>query len=461
MTVPTEGSGTMSHAKDGGRRRTRRLAVWLAVCAFSLETGCTTLSGLRSIGPGPSLLGFWNRTTGPGSPTPENDSYAQAMHAVRPGSPKDSKDAKSADPAAKPAEEGSQPDSPLGQDSSSKEQAPRTAARLARVRQGEGDERLAVTLGPPEPLPGVVLEESRRKLAAQSASTPWKADRTNEKLADGPAISGPADLELAMTEAPTIVADAANRAPRSDAATLLAQAEAKLDALKSYQVKMSRRERVGGQVQPEEKIVLSIRREPKAVRLEWTEGANKGREVIYSSRLDPGVIFVHQPAAAVVLPSMKIPVDSPLVMKNSRHSIAEAGFDSLLENVRHSRKAAQEHQSDPGNLVYKGVETPTGVDRPCHHFVRHSDRGETWNVYLDSKSMLPRLVVALDDQGQLLERYDYQAIRENPTELLAAGAFEPDDAGASRTHFSRALPGPRPARTCQLPTTQPSVDCQK
>ncbi len=68
-----------------------------------------------------------------------------------------------------------------------------------------------------------------------------------------------------------------------DPDVLLAGAQSKLDKLKTYQVRISRRERVGGQLQPEEEILLSIRRDPKAVRLEWTDGPSKGREVIYSS----------------------------------------------------------------------------------------------------------------------------------------------------------------------------------
>ena len=118
--------------------------------------------------------------------------------------------------------------------------------------------------------------------------------------------------------------------------------------LKTYQVKISRQERVQGQLQPEEDILLSIRRNPKAVRLEWSNGPNQGREVIYSSTLDPGMIFVHQPSTAILLPSMKIPVDSPLVTKNSRHSITEAGFDTILENMRGSRAAADKKQTRAG-----------------------------------------------------------------------------------------------------------------
>ena len=140
------------------------------------------------------------------------------------------------------------------------------------------------------------------------------------------------------------------------------------------------------------------------------------------------MIFVHQPSTAVLLPSMKIPVDSPLVTKNSRHSITEAGFDTILENMHGSRAGADKKQRlDRGDLVYKGMETPAGLDRACHHFVRRSGAGESWNVYLDSRSMLPRLVVAYDSRGSLIERYvTHREIRENPTDLASTGAFEPD-----------------------------------
>ena len=100
---------------------------------------------------------------------------------------------------------------------------------------------------------------------------------------------------------------------------------------------MQRRERVGGSVQPEEDILLSVKRKPKAVRLEWTEGSSKGREVIFSPTLDAKMIYVHQPAAAVVVPSVKIAVDSPLVMKNSRHTYRRSRF---RDDPRQSREVA-------------------------------------------------------------------------------------------------------------------------
>ena len=230
-----------------------------------------------------------------------------------------------------------------------------------------------------------------------------------------------------------------DRIARADAKVILAQAVSKLARLDSYQVKMQRRERVGGVVQPEEDILLSIKRKPKAVRLEWTVGASKGREVIFSPALDAKMLYVHQPATAAVLPSVKIAVDSPLVMKNSRHTIAEAGFDTILANLKKSQDEGDATtKSGKTALDYKGLEKAVGVDRACHHFVRHTPAGETWNIYLDPRSMLPRLVVAENAQGDLLERYVYSDIRENPTELASAGAFDPGERwGQGKGLFSR------------------------
>ena len=201
---------------------------------------------------------------------------------------------------------------------------------------------------------------------------------------------------------------------------------------------MQRREGVGGEVEPAEELLLSIRRKPKAVRLEWISGSSKGREVIFSPKLDSKMIYVHQPAASLVVSSVKIAVDSPLVMKNSRHTIAEAGFDTILANLQKSTDEAAASTSGDARLEYKGLEKAGGIDSACHHFVRYTPVGEIWNIYLDPRSMLPRLVVAENKQGELLERYVYSEIRENPTDLAASTAFSPEDRwGKGKGLFSR------------------------
>jgi len=424
----------------------------MSLCFF--EVGCSGIGGLRSIGFDPaSFLGFRNRS-GPGSPAPENDHYAQGMNAPGGGSTGNAsqsdklsgqRDGQSqsaqADPPARQVDE---PDGPL------------SSRRRSPSDRPDDDGTIRVSLGRPEPLPGLARAQAPPEaLASTAGSTPWRAERSDRDLDVVPGLSAPADRDEPTRPGPSRLAERSRTDAAPNPKALLAQAQVKLDALKTYQVKISRQERVEGRLQPEEDILLSIRSDPKAVRLEWSNGPNKGREVIYSSALDPGVIFVHQPSTAIVLPSMKIPVDSPLVTRNSRHSITEAGFDTILENMRGPRGAAGTNQAGRGELVYIGLETPRGLDQPCHHFVRRSVAGESWNVYLDSRSMLPRLVVADDAKGDLIERYVYHEVRENPTDLASSGAFEPDQRwGDSKGLFSRLA---RAAAGSNLPTTSSST----
>jgi Protein of unknown function (DUF1571) len=431
---------------------------WLVIAVVFLGPGCSGLSGLRSVGTGkPPLFGFWDRS-GTASPSPENDFYTQQMH-------------DSGFPAGTPAQKdtGAQKDKPQGPlvtvdddvattgreriaDASENNQARRGTPS---TKPGPGGS-VRVTLGRPEPLPGMVLAANVPEEPTEpSAALAWKKGGTRTEVASGPGPGGPKDEDAGPNGLAAPVAAPETRQPAGDAKIILTQAETRLKSLNSYQVKFSRAERVGGQLQPEEDIILSVQRTPKAIRLEWTSGASKGREVIYSSDLDPRMIFVHLPTTGIALPAMRIAVDSPLVMKNSRHAITEAGFDTIVANLRSADGGNDRNQKDGGMLQYKGLEPPPGSIEPAHHFVRRARNGETWNVYFDARSMLPTLVQAVDSQGALVERYLYREVRENPTELASAGAFEPEKRwGESRNILSRIA---RAASGANLPSSSDST----
>ena len=462
----------MNEAKDCVRSVSRWLIACVALCFCCVELGCSSLSGFHSIGTWPPFAHWWDR--GPGSPAPENDSYAQMMraHLGLDAKQKDAQKRGSPRGAAHSSQSSQPGDSSLSADSPAGEELPGPQQDVARGVQ--------VTLGDPEPLPGVLLaSRPGRRRSGPAGSLAWRpagpgsdfrrqsagagegglalaAEEANlERSGEAGALASsagqpafnssdePAQASLggqneALSKGPEPLAEPNIAAPRGDAKSILSQAVAKLEGLTSYQVKMQRRERVGGAVQAEEDILLSVRRKPKAVRLEWTGGSSKGREVIFSPALDAKMIYVHQPATAVVIPSIKIAVDSPLVMKNSRHTIAEAGFDTILANLQKSKDEADGVNSGAAGLDYKGLEKTAGLERPCHHFVRRTTSGESWNIYLDRRSMLPRLVIAESPEGELLERYVYSEIRENPTELAAAGAFDPSQRwGEGKGLFSR------------------------
>jgi hypothetical protein len=65
------------------------------------------------------------------------------------------------------------------------------------------------------------------------------------------------------------------------------------------------------------------------------------------------------------------------------------------------------------------------------------------------------MVFAEDSRHELIERYNYREIQENPDDLAAAGAFEPDQRwGESKGFLSRLA---RAASNSNLPATNPST----
>ncbi|HZW32719.1 MAG TPA: DUF1571 domain-containing protein [Isosphaeraceae bacterium] len=426
----------MSRSKDGIRPIGPWMVTCVALCLCGGGSGCTAMSGLRSIGlEHPRLLGFWDRSqTSP--PGLGDDYYAQSMHA---GEDRSGAGVKRSEEVRKPSGGESEPDGDA------------TAGAAQPVR----DETVGVTLGRPEPLPALAAPVTpETDLAASRSMSPGKLAQGAGAGASSPAAGPvrPAGGRRTTDQTRRAAGRGQPGPPTSpDGRTILAQSEAQLRALDTYQVQMSRRERVGGQLQPEEEVILSIRREPKAVRLEWAKGPNQGREVIYSTRLDERSLFVHMPSTAIPLPTMKIPVDSPMVMKNSRHSITEAGFDTILANLRKALDQQPSSSTERGGSVYQGLEQPPGLDRPSHRFTRRSPSGETWTVYLDARSLLPCLVLAHDAAGQLEERYLYHEVRQNPTELASADAFDPTrrwgEPKSFLTRFARAAAGGKDSDT--------------
>ena len=158
---------------------------------------------------------------------------------------------------------------------------------------------------------------------------------------------------------------------------------------------------------------------------------------------------------------MKIPVDSPLIMKNSRHSITEAGLDTIVENLRKSSAGGRSSNCRLGQARLQGAEKPAGLDRPATISCAGRLRAKPGTSTSTRGRCCPDGCRRGFAQGELIERYVYHEIRENPTELAAAGAFEPDERwGEPKGLFSpvrASRGGYEPAR---LRRTRRRADCQ-
>lgn len=243
--------------------------------------------------------------------------------------------------------------------------------------------------------------------AAAPASIAYESTATDPRRGERGGAVGAADSD-AMVTMRKLVNESKNR----------------LGALTSYRTRMTRQERVGETLLPREEVVLSIRREPLAVRLEWPTGPSQGREVLFATVETGGKMEIFAPKSLV--PRLALAPDSPLVQKNSRHPITEAGFDSVIRNMDAALHAAEQGRADAGRFVYEGAHSLPELGRECHRILEARPNGETWIVCLDAETLLPALVHAVDSDGQLLEYYLFRDLTTNLPELAQSEAFSPD-----------------------------------
>jgi Protein of unknown function (DUF1571) len=221
----------------------------------------------------------------------------------------------------------------------------------------------------------------------------------------------------------------------SKAAEVIADARTVLNSFTNYEVSLHRQERVNGTLLSAEDVVLAIRRDPKAVRLTWAEGPNEGREVLY--RADEPEGKMHVKMANPALPRLSLPPESPMVMRNSRHPVTEAGLDSIVEGLENALKAAE-----ASGIAYAGLESAEGLDQPHHCLTQTSPSGELWRIYVDPTTHLPSLILAKDANGELLERYLFRGVRPNLPELASNDAFDANARwGQPRGLFGRVARG--------------------
>ncbi len=199
---------------------------------------------------------------------------------------------------------------------------------------------------------------------------------------------------------------------------VVAEARQTLDLMTTYQLALKRQERVNGNLLPAEDLVMCIRRSPKAARLTWVDGPHKGREVLYRADEPGGLMHVNMADSKLPLPRLAIAPDSPMVMKNSRHPITEAGLDPIIASMEQAEQA--------GTLVDLGMQTPAPLDHPHATILRRAENGDVWRAYFDPVNHLPALVECRGSNGDLIEYYLFQQLQVNVAELASASAFDPE-----------------------------------
>ncbi|WP_422930558.1 DUF1571 domain-containing protein [Singulisphaera sp. PoT] len=415
----------MFSATDCASKLSRWIGVSLGLCLALSEVGCAKLNPFGR--PEPPMLGsaapFGDTANGGG------DYYAQQI-------------GRGADRSRELLAQQHERERKFDADRGMKSSASRTVVRSTGRPTMPPD-------GPTRrPTPGRVGSNGPLEVALQppvsespAVSTPARRPAT----AAAPAPASPRDsIDLASTSKPLNDRPADVEAATSDdesaekLESVLAESRKKLNSLSSYQVTIKRQERVGETLQPAEEALLSIRRNPKAVRLEWPTGPHKGREVIYATGDGDGLLHVNMADSLVPMVPLALAPDSPLAMRNSRHPISEAGFDNILENIEKNFKPASTNKA-AGKVTYQGTENPGQLKQPSHKIVRVTPTGETWVVYIDPDTMFPVMVQATSAKGDLLERYLFVDPKTDVAELASADAFDHNKRWAQTGGFLQRL----------------------
>jgi hypothetical protein len=236
----------------------------------------------------------------------------------------------------------------------------------------------------------------------------------------------PASREVAPLSPPA--ATPSVDAPAGDAMTtlrrLFKQADDECAMLDSYICRMTRREQVNGASKPEEMMLFKFRKQPFSVHFKWIGNESKGREVVYVKGMYGNKL--HTLLAAGDNPfkgagsRMELAPDSIFIRRSSRHPITDAGICSILEKFGEALAAVEKGQRSMRALgVVKRPDFDEGVtlegaeDDVPPAADPNLPRGGKRQLYFDTVSHLPVLVITKDERGQEVEYYRFDRFQKN------------------------------------------------
>jgi hypothetical protein len=193
---------------------------------------------------------------------------------------------------------------------------------------------------------------------------------------------------------------------------LIADARQAFAGVRDYSCTFVKQERIGGRLESAQTAQMLVREQPFSVYLRFTAPSSvAGQEVCYIAGHQSDKVRVRGSGLKAALGFISLSLDDPRIRSQSRHSIAEAGLRSLIEQIASAHAAL----SDPLSVETRTVR----VDgRPCSRVDFRMpqdprlgvDRGI---VYFDRESKLPIRFEGYSGNGELLESYTYLDLQLN------------------------------------------------
>jgi hypothetical protein len=191
-------------------------------------------------------------------------------------------------------------------------------------------------------------------------------------------------------------------------ADLLALGRKNLAGLGIYKARVTREERVEDRLYGPDWVEVTVREEPRAVRLDFVAGARKGRRALYDARSRPREMLARE-SGVLGLFSMWLPIDSPLAHRDTNHDITEVGFGAMIDIMQAEQtKAATaggyaraDEGFDARGLYCMLLTAPPGARGLSARKLRYC---------VEETSFLPMRVEVFDERGRR-EYVEYHDLR--------------------------------------------------
>jgi hypothetical protein len=204
---------------------------------------------------------------------------------------------------------------------------------------------------------------------------------------------------------------------------LIAEAQQSYQGIADYACLFIKRERIRGQLQPENYIQMRVRTAPFSVYLYWQRPrALAGQEACYVAGRNNGMLRAHSTGFLGVAGFVSLDPNDPRCLENSRHAITEAGIGNLIDRFGKGWEGERRlNRTQVGLAEYKYDERRCVRVETIHpdngggqfHFYRSL-------VYFDKQTHLPIRVENYDwprrggdPNGDLVESYSYTGLRLN------------------------------------------------
>src|SRR5437899_1253652 len=144
-----------------------------------------------------------------------------------------------------------------------------------------------------------------------------------------------AALLLAASISPPASSQAPPASPLDEPLRLVADAKQAYQGIRDYTCTMIKKERLNGQLQPDNVVRMKVRNLPFSVYLGWVAPKESaGQEACYVAGKNNGQMRVHSQGVLGVVGFVTMPVNDPRVLANTKHSITEAGIGNLILRFR-------------------------------------------------------------------------------------------------------------------------------